>query len=58
MNTGKSGGIGRAKHRQAFGRNPVSRAVKLAVERDVNMTKKKRPVAVFVGSIRELFDWR
>lgn len=54
MNTGKSGSIGHAKHRQAFGTNPVSRHTKLAVERAVNIPKKKRSIVDLFSSITEL----
>lgn len=54
MNTGKSGSIGRAKHRQTFGHDIVSRHVKLAVERAVNAPKKRRPLSIFFSSIADL----
>ena len=54
MNTGLSGSIGHVKHRKAFGHQPVSRDVKLHIQRAANARLKKRPKAEMYGSVAEL----
>jgi hypothetical protein len=54
MNAGKSGNVGRGKHRQAFGHDSVSRHVKLALEREANKPKRKRPTDRLYPSVADL----
>lgn len=54
MNRGR-GNIGRAKHRQAFGHDIVSRHVKLHLEREANRPRRRRPREPRFDSVAELF---
>jgi len=55
LNRGR-GNVGRAKHRQASGHDPVSRQAKMRLERESNKPKKKPKEPKKYSSIKELFD--
>ena len=54
MNTGRPGSFGGSKHHKAFGHQPVSRDVKLHIQRAANPPRRRRPKTAMYDTVAAL----